>query len=415
MKGELVSNEREKLISQLMAGFKREETLNINQLNELEEQLSSEEAKVSVDTLAILRTRTLFATGKFVQAYNVLADGLRRAPQSLSLQLERAGFLGLAQNVLADQMHQDPMNPMIELLYEILRRESAILASHQVEYLKFLVGHQRYAEAARLAVPLVALCPSLLNLREQVELIAAKAPRPLLNLYLLTQPARIRRQCETKELSAKEIILLKEKLSSLRQAMNGEVPVHIIDKQLREVIGVLSEDKPLITNYKDFYYLQAIIEERKENYFEALMLFRALVEMDPCSLEYRRSMEIEANHVNMHFIEQDKKGTLKVDLVSAYPLLREMGHVSYTLLTEVCLAEVKKDLKAQAKEKMMYLVALNPMDSDYVEAAQKVAEAMKDELWEAELLRLLQRIREELPWAIELQMKIDSKEMEDVA
>jgi tetratricopeptide (TPR) repeat protein len=407
MKKELISYEKEKLIGQLMAGFKREEALNISQLNALEEQLSPDEAKVSVDTLAILRTRAFFGVGKFVQAYNVLVDGLRRAPQSISLQLERASFLGSAQEVLADQMHQDPMNPMVELLYEILRKESGVHAGHQVEFLKFLVGQQRYAEAARLAVPLVALYPAMLNLREQVEQIAIKAPHPVLNSYLINAPSKLGRSFETREISAREILVLKEKLLLIRQSMRNETPIHAIEKQLREVIGDLDDVKPLNTNLKEFYYIQAIIEERKENYFGALMLFRTLVEMDPCSLEYRRSMEVEINHVSTNLVTQAKKETLKVDLVGAYPVLREIGHVNYTLLTEVCLAEVKKDSKEQAKEKMRHLVALNPFDSDYIEAAQKVAEALKDELWEAELSRLLQRIRDELPWAIELQIRTE--------
>ncbi|NJM10115.1 MAG: hypothetical protein HC883_04325 [Bdellovibrionaceae bacterium] len=123
MKMDLVHNSREKVLGQLMAGFKREEALSLEQLNELEEQLSPEEAKVCADSLAILRTRSLFVAGKFVQAYHILVDGLRRVPHSLSLQNERTTFLGAAQEALSDLMHQDPMNPVIEMFYEILKKK----------------------------------------------------------------------------------------------------------------------------------------------------------------------------------------------------------------------------------------------------------------------------------------------------
>ncbi|NJM10117.1 MAG: hypothetical protein HC883_04335 [Bdellovibrionaceae bacterium] len=96
-----------------------------------------------------------------------------------------------------------------------------------------------------------------------------------------------------------------------------------------------------------------------------------------------------------------------MDLVGAYPVLREIGYVSYLLLTQVCLAEVKKGLNSQAKEKMMYLVALNPYDTDYIGAAQKVADAMQDEVWSAELRRCMVRVREEHPWDLELQMTME--------
>jgi len=212
----------------------------------------------------------------------------------------------------------------------------------------------------------------------------------------------------TKELTVVEAFVLRNKLSSLRNAVGNEAPVHVLDKQLREIIGDLSSEQPLDTNLKEFYYLQAIVEERKENYYESMLLFRSLVELDPCNLAFRRSLETEVSQVCTHFLEQADKGALKVDLVGAYPVLRELGHIPYRLLTHVCLAEVQKGLKAQAKEKMMHLVALNPFDTDYIGAAQKVAEALQDDSWSADLLRCMLRVRDEHPWDLELQITIES-------
>jgi len=405
MKKDFVYLGREKVLGQLMAGFKREETLNLNQLRELEEQLSAEELKICADTLAVMRVRALFESGKYVQALHVLTNGLRACPLSLSLQAERNKVLPAAQSALLDLMHQDPLNPVIESLYEILKKEAAVHVWHQTDFLKLLVGQERFVEAARLAVPLVALQPSLLNLREQVEQICARAPHPLLNSFLLSDAVKVGRQVFTSEISPDKAFVLVEKRASVWKAVIEEVPVHLIERQLREVIGELSVDSALDTHLKDFYYVQAILEERKENFFEALMLFRSLVEMDPCNLFFRRSLETEMGKVCESFVEQAQKGTLKVDLVKAYPVLCEIGFVRYELLTQVCLAEVRQGLTAEAKEKMMYLVALNPHDSDYLEEALLVAEASQDEAWQGELLLCLQRIREERPWDLKLQLK----------
>ncbi|NJM10116.1 MAG: hypothetical protein HC883_04330 [Bdellovibrionaceae bacterium] len=177
-----------------------------------------------------------------------------------------------------------------------------------MEYLKFLIGHQRFADAARLAVPLAVLNPSLLSLRDQIEKIATKAPHPILHSFLLSVPSRIGRPYITTELAVADAFVLKDKLGSLRKAVGAnELPVHIIDKQLREIIGDLGDDRPLDTNLKEFYYLQAIVEERKENYFESLLLFRSLVEMDPCNLAFRRSMDTEMNYVCNNFKELAEK------------------------------------------------------------------------------------------------------------
>lgn len=410
MKTEYVTTEREKILGQLMAGFKREEALGLNQLAELEAQLIPEESKVSGDTLVVLKTRSLFGSGKFVQAYNVLLDGLRRMPTSISLQYERSSILPAAQNALSDLMHQDPLNPMNELLYDILRRESAAHIWHQVEYLKFLVGHQRFAEAAKLAIPLVALSPGLLGLRDQVEIIAQKTQHQQLINYLMESPVRIGRPIEAITLSAKDAYVMKEKLVVLRNALRGDAPIHVIEKHLAEVIGKIGPETTLNSNLKEFYYIWAIVEERKENYFDSLQMFRSLVEMDPCNLNYRQSMDTELGHVCNHFAEQSEKGNLKVDLIKAYEVLREIGHVSYPLLAQVAIAEVKAGQVEKAKQKMYHLVALNPLDSDYVGAAQKVAEAANDSVWLGDLHRMMNRISEERPWDLELQMKLDQNE-----
>ncbi|MBK7845870.1 MAG: hypothetical protein IPJ71_19720 [Bdellovibrionales bacterium] len=136
-------------------GFKRDVALSLSQLAELEAQLNPDESRICGDTLVVLKTGSLFSDGKIVQAYNALLDGLRRMPTSLSLQQVRDFMLRAAPSALSDLMHQDALNPMIELLYDILKRESALHIWHQVEYLKFLVGYQRFAEAGKLALPLV--------------------------------------------------------------------------------------------------------------------------------------------------------------------------------------------------------------------------------------------------------------------
>lgn len=411
MRTECVAADREKVLGQLMAGFKRDEALSLSQLAELEAQLNPDELRICGDTLVVLKTGSLFSEKKILQAYNALLDGLRRMPTSLSLQQVRDFMLRAAPSALSDLMHQDALNPMIELLYDTLKRESALNIWHHFEYLKFLVGHQRFAEARKLAVPLVNLSPRLLGLREQVEIIAQKTQDRQLIDYLIEPPARIGRPYVKIDLTAKEVYIMKEKLSVLRKALLGDTPVQVIERHLAEVIGKMESDGPLNSNLKELYYIWAIVEGRKGNYFESLQMFRSLVEMDPCSLAFRQSVDLEMDNICNHFTEQAEKNTLKVDLEKAYEVLREIGHVSYRLLAQVGIAEVKSGHLEKAKQKMHHLVSLNPFDSDYVGAAQMVAEAAKDSNWIGELNRMMTRISEERPWDLGLQMKLDESEM----
>lgn len=410
MRKEIVTADREKVLGQLMAGFKRDETLSLSQLGELEAHLNSDEEGICGDTLVVLKTMSFFSNGKIVQAYSALLNGLHRMPTSLSLQQTRDFMLRAAPPALLDLMHQDPLNPMIEFLYDILKRESALSIWHQVEYLKFLVGHQRFVEAGKLAVPLVILSPRILGLRDQVEIIAQKTNNQQLMDYLVEPPLRIGRPYVKTDLAARDVYVLKEKLSVLRKALIGDTPVQVIERQLAEVIGKMESGDPLNSNLKDLYYIWAIVEGRKGNYFESLQMFRSLVEMDPCCLAFRQSLDTEMDMTCKHFAEQAEKNILKVDLEKAYEVLREIGHVGPLLLAHVGIAEVKSGHHEKAKQRMHHLVSLNPFDSNYLGAAQMVAEAAKDSIWIGELNRMMKRISDERPWDLELQMQLDQSE-----
>lgn len=410
MKTDLISTERVKTIGHLLEQYKRREMLSMHHLTELESHLNPDELEISADTLVILKARSLCNADKLVQGYHVMLEGLKKMPTSLSLQYERRSMMAAAQTGLSDLMHQDPLHPMIEPLYDLLRRDSGLLVAHQFQYLKFLVGYQRFAEAAKLAVPLVALYPVQLQLREQVEIIAQKTQQEVLLQYLMQPAVRMGVSFEAIPMSTMEAYNLSERLVILRDAISESVPIHVTEKYLAEVIGEVNFDSTLNSNLKEFYYVWAIVEESKKNYLNSILMLRSLIELDPCQLNFRNMMDQVMRSACGHLSEQAEKGALTLDLMEVYEVLRELGHVSYALLTHVAIAEVKAGQIEKAKQKMNSLIALNPLDSVYLGAAQKVAEAAMDSLWLGDLHRMMARIAEERPWDLELQVNLEHLE-----
>ncbi|MCC7404592.1 MAG: hypothetical protein IT288_09370 [Bdellovibrionales bacterium] len=375
MRSDLTEFERERLVGQLMADFRQNKEFNLKEVAELEAQLTPAERAVCGDSLVALRTRAFCSSGKYGQAYKVLSEGLRQFPHSLGLANERGYFLGHIAEKLTEVLHQDPLNPVVEVLYKILAENSVLSIDNQVAYLEHLVGHERFAEAARLAVPLVVLYPNVFGLRENIEVIAQKVPRTEFGDYLRASSVRLGRPFETREVTEEMFEQMKLKYPLIREAISDKAtPVHVIEKMLREVIGNLDKETVLNTELKDYYYMQAIMEERKGNYFEALILFRTLVEMDPCNLNFRRSMEVELEYFCSELEKQIQADNLKVNLVEIYPILLELGRVPWSLLAHVCLEEARRGMKESAQRKLDLLLALNPHDVDYQKAAERLRE-----------------------------------------
>ena len=400
-------DERGALISRLLLSYKRDEAMSLVQMDHLEAQLTPAELSHSSDSLVALRSESLRLSGKLVQAYNTLTAGLKKYPTSLGLQTERIILQAKIREVFDELMFRDPLNLEIEHLYEILKREGVLAVESQVRFLEFLIAGRRFNDACRLAVPLVHIAKAALGLRGAVERIVVECPHPTLLEFLKGHPAKIGREHTVYELSHRDAFVLHEKFIELHNSMNTELPVHIIERQLKEIVGADSDAGPIKSGLKEFYWLLARVEDKKENRFAAIEILKGLVELDPASLKYRQYLiQFFANFCEEIKLTLDKERA-KFDLAKLVPVLTEIGVVDFKILREYMVLLANGGKPQEARLMAEQLLALNEWDSDYVGCAERVAAAIDDQVWLSDLRLKLKRIAENRPWDLELTMNVE--------
>lgn len=389
---------RGRALDQMFADFENDRPMSLNAIEELWESLTPEERAASFDTVAANRLRAYIAEGKPVQAYGAMMAGLRVQPTSLRLQSERGSCLAACFEQLDRLLTVDSQNPMIGIIYDILLKEAYVSPIIQGRYLEHLVRQGKFLEASELALPLIALFPAMFGLRETVEDIAIHIPNERLKEFVVAETATLRRPVTRSVLMPHVAGGLRRKLAMLNDLVQGGATDPKIDEILTEVLGDFSDLSHIDLTLKDFYYFKAIADGERGKSWEAIMLLQTMVEIDPCNMHYRRSLNIEVSRFSSMVIAKAEKNELKIDFARAYTALREIVVVPYTFLKITCLAEVTAGQLSSAKAKMQQLCALNPHDGDYLLAALDVAIEAKDHEWMEQLLVDLVRQRTERPW-----------------
>ena len=389
---------RGRALDQLFSDFLRDRPMSMGAIDEMWECLTPEERCASFDSVAILRMRTFLAEGKPVQAYQTLATALRSHPTNLSLLLERTTCLSNCHEHLDRLFAEDPQSPLIAILYDFLLREAYLNPISQGRYSNYLAHLGKYAEAAKLALPLIALYPAMVGLRDTVEEIVIHLPDATLRSYASASTVSLARHVIKTEIQQRMALELTKQFSKLQEQIQTNVDDPSVNKILHNVLGEFSELSSLDVAFKDFYFLKAIADSGKGRHWDAIMLLQNLVEIDPCNLFFRRSLEIEVHKFTDVVVKNIAKNEQKIDLRRAYPVLREISNVPYILLKEVCLSEVASGNLVSAKTKMDHLCELNPFDSDYVLAALDVAIEAKDHDWMERLQGAMEKLKTERPW-----------------
>jgi hypothetical protein len=397
--------DRGRSLQHLLANYNRDENLSLEHLDQLEAQLEGAEARISADTIYAQRSESLRKSGKWLQAYSVLKRGLSRKPNSITLQNERYFLYADIDTALANCLHSDVSLPIIENLYAVLRKEGVLSIPRQVRYLDHLLSHQRISEAVKLALPLTRLVPAALCLRASVEQIVLEVPHPDLLQFLRLQPPQIGSAFATRELSLSDVWVLQDKMIAIQTALRGDVALHLIAKQINEIIGD-DKEQTLNTELKEFYCLKATVDERQGNHFEAMLMFKSLVEMDPANIKFRQKLDYSFALLCQDISAQIERQKLECDIIKLYPVLREIGILPYKIIGGYAMARARQGDSAEAKRSIEDLMSLNDLDADYIGVAQQVAEALNDKQWLSQLNEQMRQVAQSRPWDIELNMEI---------
>jgi len=389
---------RGKTLEQMFNDFLAERPGNLKAIDEMWECLTPSEREASQDTIVVMRTRSYVAESKPVQAYHLLLSALKKDSTNVLLLNERKRCLTVCRSQLDHFFTYDSENPLIEIFYNILLSEASIDPIRQGRYLSYLVRMGKYAEASKLALPLVTLCPAILDLRDNIEEIVLRMPNEKLQKFLMTEPLRLTRSVIKTKLTPKRAHELAHIQTMLSSEINTNSSDPVINKILDEIIGELNELSPIDLAFKEFYYLKAVSWGNVGRNWDAMMLLQNLMAIDPCNLSVRLSFDIEARRFIEHVLEKSKKAELKIDIRRAFSVLKEITWVNHVLITQVSLAEVANGEAKVAKERMQQLCALNPVDGDYLVAALDVAMEAKDTEWMEQLLAELDKQKAARPW-----------------
>lgn len=403
---------RNQILGPLIHQFELHSTTLSSDLDRLIEELTPEEYDRAFDTIALYRCRSRFAEGKHLEAYNSLQDGLKKDPFNISLQGERVSFLSGAAEKLSELIKTDPQSPAIDRLYRILALEGAATVGHICGYINSLVLQKKWTEALVLVLPMLKLYPELLALQGIVQTLASVTAHPEL-------VAHVRRPAEKHSSSWRKITIsaaTANQVSTLSRLLDWKQNVNTLDaSDLKEIDRVLSEhsaDSTYVVNFKDLYYFKGVILKQLGQFMESLFLLDALVSIDPCRIEFRKARDQSVHAFCTLAIELAEKNKNAFFIAQFYPLLRDMGFVSYVFLKAVCLEEIGHGKREEAKAKMVSLVELNPLDFDYVKAAGEVAVALGDEAWKAELDELKIKMLKVRPWDLDLRQSLEEENHE---
>jgi tetratricopeptide (TPR) repeat protein len=324
--------------------------------------------------------------------------GLKAHPTSLALLRIRNIYIGFCSDQLDELLANDPESPLIENLYNILKNEAAVTPSTQGRYLDYLVREERHREAIQLALPLAALYPAMVGLRETIEELVLRVPHKALQAYVARPSSTVSRPQISSVLTPQQARKALGDLEVVQALVNDSTEDPAAVRTLHAAIGDISEFSPLDTAFKDFYYYKAVYDGNQGRHWEAISLLQDLVELDPCDLVVRRSLGIEVERFMSMVIKQSRTSEVKIDIVRAFKALREIALTGYIFLKLVCLREVVAGDVASAKEKMIQLCELNPVDGDYLLAALDVAIEAKDSPWMESLIGRLEQLKADRPW-----------------
>lgn len=386
----------------LMNDFTRDRGMSQESIDRISEVLSPGEREASTESIAILRSKAFVEAGKPVQSYRSLVKALARYPTSISLQLERTDCLQACHVALGFLLSDDPLSPIIDDLYQILLAESYMGPTTQAQYLKYLLAQGRIEKAVRLARCLVVLYPAINSLRESVEEILVQADDSVLAEYAHRSPVRfapsVVRTTPSPQRARELLEACKRLQSQVLGSSEGDDPGNL----LREIIGDDQALELVDLTLKEFYYLKAVYDGNHGRHWDAIKLLQILVEIDPCSLHFARSLEIEIRRLSNSVEDTAKSGDAKFDCIGAYPVLKEISVLPFFFLKQVCLAEVRQGRLIEARAKMDELCRLNPFDADYLMASIDVALESRDHGWLDILMLRIDSLKSDRPWILNL-------------
>lgn len=377
----------------------------MNLIDELRGQMSREELEGSGDTLAMLAVYHFQRHDKELDAYWEVTKALRQDPSNLTLQRVLDGCLAPLLKKYRKLINNDIRNPGIESYFNVLGDEGQLEASDFLLYVLHLIELERFPEAARRLKTLIKLFPALLGLRDVTERVALKVPDPDFFEYLNRPTVLVGRPTIRNQHEPSFIMKLSSRYDELYEAVSSSSPNPAIEKELREILGNVTEESPIDLRLKDIYYLKAKFDFNSGRIWDAIVLLRSLLEIDPFNKAIRNTLDFACFDFSFQVACEHAEGKLKINLENVYNVLREISVVHRALIREKARSELDAGNESVAKELIETLMELDPLNPEYIvdnfliafesenlkwitEAKKKILEALALRPWDMKLKSL---------------------------
>ncbi len=393
-----IESPKEIFLDQLLSQEDKTHSNCLETISKIKECLSSKEFENSFDTLSVMKMRALLDGEKPVEAYEAIMEGLTIDPFNLTLHLQRNVCLSECHKYLVKIFSTDSHNPKIDQVYNLLLKEGYVSPKDQNNFLAFLIEHQRYSEAIDLAIPISQLYPGFVGLRERIKTLLKYQGNEILRSYVEAEPLRISDPSFRSQMDLEKTRDLIGKFATLQLNIIIDADETLIQRLFVETLGDADELPALDLVYKDLYFAKALFDEDKGRHWQAIVLLQKLVESDTCNLHFRNALSASVQNFCESIEGKSSEQLKSIDLQRIYPILKQIGFVTYRFLERVCLQEVRSGHTAKAKEKMSYLCSLNPYDLDYLRSALDVATEALDFDWFDQLNDYLKSLKRDRPW-----------------
>jgi tetratricopeptide (TPR) repeat protein len=395
-------SDKDEAINDLCVSLLRERPLKLSSIEQIESALTPDELTRSFDTIAQLKVKSLLADGQFYQAYQELRYALEQDPLNVYLQLVHGTCIYQCSQNLLNLLHDSPTDSGIEPMYNIVKNESAINAETSALYAKHLVSSRRYREAMELVAPLIAIFPAQRGLRGTVEILAQHIPHPILINFLQTAPPKLAIEIVAKNRTASETLKLTRSYHKIQNHLETEGQLGLAEKALTEILGDWPNKIEMDPALKDFYFLKSVLNLKKQRPLDAVHCLQLLLEMDPANIyvrNYRSTCVSEAFQMTEALV---KKGEFLESICDFYACFSQYGVPSYTFIAEVAKEHIRKGRMQIGKELVQHMIAINPIDCDYLIAALEVALETNQSDWAQEIFAKIALVHKARPWDLKL-------------
>jgi hypothetical protein len=393
---------RELLKEEILAKFQKTRSFDVDLVERFVGELNVSETASSFDSIATMKMRALVSESKFVQAYNVLTQTLRRDPCNLPLRLEYKYLMTVLTEKMAEISIENIGDPLIETIAELLHNEGELDIRSRFIWIKHNLAINNTKAALDKIISVLTLFPSMNGLEGIAKQLIDLQYDIRLEEFLTRSKPQIDVHFYAFQRSPAEILFLEKKYLRINSLIENYDQLEKANEELSAILGSSLQVGYVDVGLKDFYFQKAIVDSMQGRKMGAIAMLLQLVKMDPANIFYQSYLNQNLNDFQLEVLDKIEKNSFEGDFLKLFDFLRNVTLPSFRLVKYAALCYLRIGDEKIAKHLMNTLLAMNTKDQDYLIASLEVAIAAKDKKWQKEIFNIMEKVYADRPYHLRI-------------